>query len=269
MLPLYEVRNIDLTTKRNNFELTFPEHIHKYIEIIYVNKGHQHIMIDGTEHIITEGNAAIVFPNILHSFPSENHNKHDGSDIVIVMCDPKLFGSLFPNLANFKPDNPFIDKNLINNNLKTALTALYPTNKFEINFSWCCVILSYFLDILELKSQSKVPIDDITYKIVNYIEEHFTEPISRKSIAQALNVSECYISKVFTQKIKLNLRNYIGLKRAEYAATLIRTTDETFTTISNFAGFDSLRTFNRMFKLAYNKTPQEYKNTISKISAIK
>jgi len=264
MLPLYEIRNIDLTTKRNCFELTFPEHIHKYIEFIYVNKGSQRMMIDNVEYTATEGNGAIVFPNIIHSFPSDNNNKPNGSDILIVMCDPKLFGSLYPNLANFKPENPIIDKNLINTELKTAFNAMYPTNRFELNFSWCCVIMSYILEILELKSQDAVPIEDITFKIINHIEKHFTEPITRASIAKDLNVSECYISKVFAQKIKLNLRNYLGHKRAEYAANLIRTTDETFTTISRISGFDSLRTFNRMFKMAYGKTPQEYKHSIGK-----
>ena len=82
-------------------------------------------------------------------------------------------------------------------------------------------------------------------------------------MAQHFNVSECYISRIFAQKFKINLRNYLGLIRAEYAANLIRTTDENITLISQLSGFDSQRTFNRMFKAAYGRTPKEYKNSIN------
>ena len=126
-----------------------------------------------------------------------------------------------------------------------------------------CVIMSYIMEIMKLEHLPSDPVTDISYKIVKYVEENFTEPITRASLAQHFNVSECYISRIFAQKFKINLRNYLGLIRAEYAANLIRTTDENITLISQLSGFDSQRTFNRMFKAAYGRTPKEYKNSIN------
>ncbi len=265
MLPVYEIRKTDLTVKRNNYELNYPEHMHKYVEVVYTHKGVQHLRIESNSYEVKEGCAGVIFPDTVHSYYSLDKKE---SDILILMCSPKLFGRLFPDLNNFEPENPLIDKDNINDNLRAALNAISPEDSFEIKFSWACVIMSYVLEILKLKQHPHSPVSDITYKMVKYIEENFTQPITRESLAKQFNVSESYISKIFNQNFKMNLRNYLGLIRTEYAANLIRTTDENFTIISQLSGFDSQRTFNRMFKAAYGTTPQEYRNNINKFIKI-
>lgn len=261
MLPVYEIRKSDLTVKHNNYELTFPEHMHKYIEIVYVYKGVQHVRIDNCDYTVNEGNAAAVFPDTVHSFYSIDKKE---SEVLILMCDPKLFGRLFPSLEKFSPETPYVKSEQISDGLRAAFESISPDASFEIKFSWTCVIISYILDILNLKQQSSAPVSDITYKIIKYVEENYTEQITRSSLAKHFNVSECYISRIFTQKFKMNLRSYLGIIRAEYAANLIRTTNENFTIISQLAGFESQRTFNRVFRAVYGSTPQEYKNNINK-----
>lgn len=261
MLPMYEIRKTDLTVKRNNYELNFPEHIHKYIEILYVISGRQRINIRGTDYNITEGNGILVFPDTVHSYPGNE----DKADVLILICDPKIFGSLFPDLKKLKPHSPMIYDSQISPELKFALNAISPDSSKEIKFSWACVILSYIMNIIRFDSATDAPVDDIAYKIVKYIEENFTDNITRDTLSEHFNVSKCYISKIFTEKFNINLRNYLGLIRAEYAASLIRTSNETFTTVSRLAGFESIRTFNRIFKAVYGMTPNEYKNNISKM----
>lgn len=262
MLPLYEIRPADLTVIRNKYELNFPEHMHKYIEIIYVHKGTQSIASEGKSYDITEGSSAIIFPDTIHSYTGSGK---EGAEVLIILCAPKLFGSLFPDLNKFHLDNPLIDRALIHDKLKTAFCMIERTADFAVKFSWTCVIMSYLMEIITPEHSDRSPVSDITYKIIKYIEENFREDITRESLAKHFNVSECYISKIFANNFKMNLRNYLGLIRAEYAANLIRTTDETFTSISQLAGFGSLRTFNRMFRSAYGISPSEYNNNINKM----
>lgn len=266
MLPLYEIRPKDLTVIRNQYELNFPEHMHKYIEIMYVYKGAQTISYENTVYKIHEGNAAIIFPDTIHSYDGAGEQ---GSDVLIILCAPKLFGKLFPDLNKFRIKNPIIDSALIHDKLKTAFSMIDKNDDFEIKFSWTCVIMSYLMEIMKPEYGDKIPVSDITYKIIKYIEENFTEDITRESLAKQFNVSECYISKIFANNFKMNLRNYLGIIRAEYAASLIRTTDETFTSISQLSGFQSLRTFNRMFRSSYGISPSEYKNNINKMMTAK
>ena len=265
MLPIYEIRKTDLTVKRNNYELDYPEHMHEYIEIIYVYRGVQHLRIEDREFKICKGSLAAVFPDTLHSFFTSDKSDKKETEVLILMCAPKLFGRLFPDLKNFRPENPVIAEENITHELKSALEYIRPGESFEIMFSWTCVIMSHVLESLKLNQRESAPINDISYKIIRYIEENFTEPVTRRSLARQFNVSECYISQIFSRKFKMNLRNYLGLIRAEYAAGLIRATNENFTVISQQSGFDSPRTFNRMFKAAYGQTPGEYRGNINQL----
>lgn len=266
MLPIYEIRKSDLSVKRNNYELNFPEHMHEYIEIVYACRGVQHLKIENREYELREGNLAVIFPDTLHSYFSLDKKEPDGQEreILILICSPKLFGSLFPNLKSLTSETSVISAEHINPRLKTALECINPDDSFEVRFSWACVIISYVTEMLELKKREAQPVNDMVYKIVKYVEENFSEPLTRSLIAKKFNVSEGYISKIFTQKFRMNFRSYLGIIRAEYAASLIRTTNESFTVISQLSGFDSQRTFNRMFKVAYGVAPKEYKNNINK-----
>ena len=266
MLPVYEIRKSDLTIKQNDYELSFGEHMHKYIEIVYVKKGRQRIKIERTEYELGEGCAAVIFPDTLHAYFSDGDTR--GSDIRIIMASPRLFGNLFPDLSAMRPDAPVIDAGRINDELRFALNAAKPGLSGNIRFSWVCVIMSYILNIIRLETRFPDPISDLTYKITKYIEKNFMYDISRKTIADEFNVSECYISKIFSDRFKMNLRNYLGALRSEYAAGLIRTTNKTFTEISQDAGFGSLRTFNRMFRMHYGMAPNEYKRNIVKLNNI-
>ncbi len=265
MLPVYEIRPSDLTVKRNDYQLNYPEHMHEYIEIVYVYRGIQRLRIENGEYEIREGCLAVVFPEILHSFFAPDGQDKSHNDVLILMCAPKMFGKLFPNLSDLRPENPVVEREHICEEFRCALNNIRPGESFDVTFSWTCVIMSYLLKALTLSRNPNGPVVDITYKIVKYIEQNFTEPMTRKSLAEHFNVSESYISSIFSRKFKMNFRRYIGLIRAEYAAGLIRTTNESFTLISQQAGFENTRTFNRMFKSAYGLTPGEFRKNINQL----
>ena len=259
MLPFYEIRKTDLTVKHNTYEVSFPNHMHKYIEIIYVLKGVQHITVEDKAYCVNEGEAAIIFPDIAHSYFK---NENETADEILIMCAPKLLGSLFPSLSNFRSSTPIIEKNQIDEETRFALTHINPENNFEVKFGYTCIILSKLINTMILNSDKRIPVQDITYKLTEYINNNFTENITRESLAKTFNLSKYYISRVFAQKFKMNLRSYLGLIRAEHAAVLIRTTNRTLTDICSESGFDSIRTFNRVFKDIYGISPSEFKTNI-------
>ena len=153
MLPFYEIRKTDLTVKHNTYEVDFPEHMHSYIEIIYVFSGTQHITIENIEYAVNKGESAVIFPNILHSYIQADKKT---ADALLIMCEPNLLGALFPNLINCKPDYPIITKEKINDETFYALHHIDPNSNFEVKFSWFCIILSHFLSQLTLKREQRL-----------------------------------------------------------------------------------------------------------------
>ena len=92
MLPFYEIRKTELTVKHNTYEVKFPEHFHKYIELLYVYDGAQHIKIDNKNYCVNKGELAVIFPDIIHYYFTD---KTKTADELLIMCDPKLLGSYF------------------------------------------------------------------------------------------------------------------------------------------------------------------------------
>lgn len=260
MVPFYEFRPEDISIIHNTRELKYRSHIHDQIEIIYVFRLGQHINIDGIDYEIHEGQAAVIFPNTVHTY---YRREWRDTDQIFVICPLKLFGSVLPDLAELTTENPVITD--IDDTVRNAFSELLSCTDTAEKIAWTLLITSRLLKKLTLVHSLGAPVHDLTQKIISYISQNFLENITLDSLAKEFSVSKFYISHTFSDKIKISLPNYLALIRAEYAAGLIRTTDDSITAICNNSGFSSQSTFNRAFKRIYCMTPREYKSNIDEL----
>lgn len=267
MLPFYEVypnfqtSPSGITVIHNARELGFATHIHSYIEILYVYSGVQHMVIDDVQYAVKQGEAAVIFPEIIHQYYRDGEMIADG---LIVTCETKIFGGQLPDISTLRPKTPIISKEKISEDAVFEFSRLSEDEPLLTKLGRTFIIMQNVFDSLEFEKQERAPLRDITIRVMEYVAKNFTQPLTLDSIAKELNVSKYYVSHVFSDKIKMNFRNYLGLARAEYAAKMIRTLDDSLTDIGSYAGFDSPRTFNRVFHSVYGMTPREYRNHINK-----
>lgn len=252
----YEIQPNELTLIRNKRELFFRIHLHKYIEILHVYKGVQLVDIDGISYEINEGDTVVIFPDTIH-----NYYKKGGieTDEILIIFDYKVINTagVFPNINNLHLKTPVIRKSVLHQDAKIALNQIAESELLSLRLGWLYIIMSHILNASELIPNKNSPIENITQKIILYIEQNFKNNITLDTLAIELGVSKYYISGIFTNKIKMNFRSYLGLMRAEFAKKLIRSTNKNITEICSEAGFESQRTFNRIFKEIYGITPRE------------
>ena len=259
MVPFYEFQPSDITIIHNNRELKYRTHIHEHIEIIYVFDVGQHIDIDGTDYEIQKGQAAIVFPNVVHTY---YRNEFRNTNQIFVICSPALFKGLFPNFTNFRPESPIITD--VDHAVRLTFQELITCTDFTEQLAWTMLILSRLIKKVTLTHKEADPVDNLTKKIITYISQNFRDDISLESLAKEFSVSKYYISHTFSDKIKISLPNYLSFIRAEYAASQMRSTNDTITNICINSGFSSQSSFNRAFKRIYGMTPSEYKKKYDK-----
>lgn len=263
MLPFYEILDYaDVSILKYHGEVVFPDHLHKYIEITYVSSGIQRITIDNTDYTLNAGEASVVFPNIVHGYHPDDPRP---SDVTMLIFNPAVFGSVFSDINKLKAKNPVIPAENIDGDVRYAFEHMDGKMEIKKQAGWALLVFSYLLEQLEISDYQADPTYGIIPDIIQYIDKNFTTPITRKMIAKQFNVTENCISNIFNRVLKMDLRNYLGVKRAECAAKLIRTTDDPMTVICEKAGFESISTFNRVFHANYGLSPRQYRSNIHKL----
>ncbi len=97
-------------------------------------------------------------------------------------------------------------------------------------------------------------------KVVQFIKENYTSDLSREGLAAAVGLNPNYMSTLFKKYTGYKINDYINNLRIEEAAKRLSKRDGKIIEIAFAVGFESLTTFNRVFKGVIGKTPTEYRD---------
>ena len=96
--------------------------------------------------------------------------------------------------------------------------------------------------------------------VCNYITDHCTENVTVEQLADLAGFSKFHFARLFKQFSNMSCYEYLTQKRIAHAEKLLIEPNLSITEVAMRSGFNSLSTFNRIFKAAKNCTPSEYKN---------
>lgn len=96
-------------------------------------------------------------------------------------------------------------------------------------------------------------------KVISFIDNHFVDPITLDSVAKSVGLSKYYLSRNFKRLTNQGFCEYLNEKRVKAATELLLGTNYTVTEIAMLSGFQSISTFNRIFKEAMGCSPKEYR----------
>lgn len=102
--------------------------------------------------------------------------------------------------------------------------------------------------------------DDTRIKqMLQYIHDHFGEPMDTAQIAESAMISESEALRCFHTMINTTPIQYVKQYRLGRAAELLTSTTEKIVTIGLHCGFQEMSYFARSFRQAYGCTPSEYR----------
>ncbi|MDF2838066.1 MAG: two component transcriptional regulator, AraC family [Paenibacillus sp.] len=96
-------------------------------------------------------------------------------------------------------------------------------------------------------------------RIIDYIEEHYAEEISLKSMADLISMDASYVSDLFKRKTGMTLTHYVQHRRIQAAKMLLSETERTVSDIGGLVGFENDNYFIKIFKRWCDVTPNEYR----------
>jgi len=262
MIPFYEKLDQDIRVFHST-GLNFPYHLHAQLEFVYVLEHEIKMIIHGKERLFKKGDFVIIFPHMIHSYDSESLQGSPLSSALTIICGLMLTGEHLNQLINYHTQDAFVLSEDLHDDVIFAVNALYKEVTNTKNLSVCKaliqLILARTLPKLKLVKNKNTDFHGLIYRLVNFISQNFKEDLSLDILADELGISKYYLSRIFSSKLGTNFNDYINGIRLNYATMLISTTESSITQISSDAGFNSQRTFNRVFQETFQMTPREYR----------
>jgi AraC-like DNA-binding protein len=242
-------------------ELTDYIHAHRCIEVVTVYKGSAVLRLGSEMYELTPGCTAVVFPNLIHSY------KVGENGIRCYYCTVSWgilsrFGDIF---TSYIPDSPVIEKTperLIK--VFSDMTGML-LDKHQYNdrrqSGQAEYLLAELLPMLDLKRVKDVSGDNLE-RILLYYNENYAKKITLADIAADLHISTTYISSIFRRYFGTTPAKYLASIRIMEAERMLLDEKRNLTEIAMSSGFQSIRTFNRVFTAAKKMTPTEYRKKL-------
>jgi len=229
---------------------------HTHAELVYVLRGTLNIIIDGAAHVLQAGQLAAIFPYIPHSYDDA-----PDAEVLLLLFSPEAV--IFDGtLKNKKPSCPIVDAAPLAPLMELAVDRLR-SGREKTALSYLNVIIGELLELLPMESLNHAA-RDMTARVLQFCSEHFAEKISVKTVADALYISESYVFKLFSNRLRYRFREYINLLRIDRAKTLLTGSDAHILEIMADCGFTNQSTFNRVFRDICGCSPSEYRNGLQR-----
>lgn len=109
------------------------------------------------------------------------------------------------------------------------------------------------------------PNNELIIKTKKFIEENHCYTINIETLAKDLGISKSHLSKIFKEREKISIVNYITKTRINKSLELLKDRKLKIIEIAYTVGFHSLSNYYRCFKRQIHLTPNEFreKNTLS------
>jgi signal transduction histidine kinase/DNA-binding LacI/PurR family transcriptional regulator/AraC-like DNA-binding protein len=99
----------------------------------------------------------------------------------------------------------------------------------------------------------------IVKKAVAFLNAHYSGQLTRWQVAQSVNASEDYLSRVFRRELGLTPWEYLTRLRIQRAKELLMSDAESIAVVGAKVGFPDAAYFSRVFKKVAGSTPQAFR----------
>ncbi len=239
-------------------------HWHENIEIIKPLTDGFSILIDGVMHKTKKGDIIFIGERCVHCFIIER----DDTKIILGQFSPSVLMGAWADLKPVKThiraeeiESDEVFSQQINDLLKImerVKKLRYSEGDYfsrSIFSAFYFAMMSKFPDTEHSKSTKKEKQD--FYKIIDFINLHIRENITVQSIAKSLFMDRGKVSKLFVKYTGETIAFYINRLRIDNVNKLLNE-GVSITQAAMECGFESMRTFNNIYRKIMGATPSEY-----------
>ena len=256
-----------------------PHHWHEDIEIIYLIEGDVKAGVNNELYNLKKDDILIIPPGGVHYFLKEM----DYSERAVIQFRMSIYDTFLNGNKDRVAIKPMFNKcrflsegdefyELMRNEIKSII------KEYEQKYNGYKIFLKARLYDLAGILMRYMPKDceDINYdkqkerlgkldNVMRYVEKNYSDKIVLDEIANVAGFSKFHFARFFKENTGMTFIDYLNNFRISMAEWTLINEDCSITEVSFKTGFNSIKTFNRVFKQLKGCSPMEYRKIVDKI----
>jgi 8-hydroxy-5-deazaflavin:NADPH oxidoreductase len=116
------------------------------------------------------------------------------------------------------------------------------------------------LSRLDISQVSEITDDKISTRVLDYVSEHYLEPLTLETIAQKFHRAPAHLTTRFRKATGLPVMECVLEKRMDEAKHLLATTSQTVQKIADHIGYTDVSLFSRQFRRRFGVSPRQWRD---------
>ncbi|PZD93228.1 AraC family transcriptional regulator [Paenibacillus sambharensis] len=247
------------------------DHYHNFYEMYVLLSGERRYFIRDRSYHIQPGDIVLVDKQAVHQTSDAGSPSHQR---IVIYFYEAFLRQYYKNEADyllsvFKRENPVcrlpakarLQLDAVSERIMQELRARAPGQETAIRHA--VVDLMLLAARHDEQEEAAPPLDTPLYRkmteIAQFINSHYTEPLTLTELAGHFHISPYYLSRMFKQAIGLTLNEYLNITRIKEAEQLLKDTDMSILDVSAAVGYNNFSHFGKMFKKLTKVSPRTYR----------
>lgn len=271
-------KDFELQYKRDTYLKDVELHHHDFYEIYFLISGDVTYTIESRQYRVMPGDILLISPRELHQICVRP--EMSAYERYVLWIDPKLlqqYSTTLTDLTRHLDPNPPTRSNLLRIKPEQASMVKYlldqlwqesESQNYGSDLLQQSLIIQLLVIINRMASKNSSQMETETHSsravsaVVDYVNLHYSEPLSLEQLAELVYVSKYHLSHEFNRLVGTSVYRYIQKKRLMIARQLLAQGQRP-NEVYSACGFGDYAGFYRAFRNEYGISPREFARSIS------
>jgi AraC-like DNA-binding protein len=266
--------DIEYVKRKGHFSMP-ANHFHDHYELYYLCEGERMYFVHDRSYRVKAGDLVLIDRQVLHKTSDTGMPDHER---IVIYVQHEWLETAYPEditllTSPFKNDVPVLSLPVQQlPGLKRVIDEM--VEELHQQPVGCAIRLRHaIIEVMLMaaralslegssppEAEPESPLHMKMIKVVQYLNDHYTDVLSLTAIAQQFAISSYYFSRIFKSTTGFAFSEYINLIRLKEAQRLLRETDLKITDIALKTGFDNFSHFGKAFKKMAGVPPRAYRD---------